>query len=209
MYCPTLFREERIEVLHGLMKAYPLATLITSGPNGLEANLIPFSLHEGGEKGVLRAHLARANSQLEALRGGADTLVVFQGPESYVTPSWYPSKAEHGKVVPTWNFVMVQARGSLRVIDDPDWILAQVKQLTLNQEGGRAQPWKVEDAPANFVAGQLKAIVGIELSIESLVGKWKVSQNRSPVDRQGVMEGLRAEGQCPAMLAEMEQNPGR
>src|SRR5690606_21912162 len=110
MHCPRMFREERLEVLHGLMAGYPLATLITSGAAGIEANLIPFSLHEGGKYGILRAHLARNNTQLDALRQGAETLVVFQGPESYVTPSWYPAKAEHGKVVPTWNFVMVQAR---------------------------------------------------------------------------------------------------
>lgn len=147
MHCPSMFREERLDVLHGLISAHPLATLITAGSNGLMANLIPFSLHNGGEHGVLRAHLARGNKQLEALREVTEALVVFQGPDCYVTPSWYPSKAEHGKVVPTWNFAMVQARGKPQVIDDADWVLAQVEQLTNNQEKGRTHPWKVSDAP--------------------------------------------------------------
>ena len=205
MHCPSMFREERLEVLHALITGHPLATLITAGSAGIEANLIPFSLHEGGNYGVLRAHLARNNKQLEALRQGASTLVVFQGPQSYVTPSWYPAKAEHGKVVPTWNFVMVQARGIPRVIDDPQWILQQVNGLTDAMEASREQPWGVQDAPENYIAGQLKAIVGIEIPIRTLEGKWKTSQNRSAADHQGVIDGLRSEGLCPAMVATMEQ----
>lgn len=205
MHCPSMFREERQEVLHGLMSAHPLATLITSGSDGLVANLIPFSLHEGGERGILRAHLARGNKQLDALREGAETLVVFQGPECYVTPSWYPSKAEHGKMVPTWNYAVVQVRGKPKVIDEPQWVLAQIEQLTNNHEGGRKNPWKVSDAPNDFISAQLKAIVGIEIPILSIEGKWKASQNRLPADRQGVIDGLRDEGNCPAMVTLMEQ----
>lgn len=200
MHCPSMFKEERLEVLHGLMSAHPLATLITSGSDGLIANLIPFSLHYGGDYGILRAHLARGNKQLDALREGAETLVVFQGPECYVTPSWYPSKAEHGKVVPTWNYAMVQARGKPQVFDERGWVLAQIEQLTGNHEGGRKHPWKVSDAPDDFIAAQLKAIVGFEIPILSIEGKWKTSQNRLPADRQGVIEGLRTEGSCPAMV---------
>ena len=204
MHCPSMFREERLDVLHSLMMRHPLATLITAGSAGIEANLVPFSLHEGGEYGVLRAHLARNNKQLDALRQGADTLVVFQGPESYVTPSWYPAKAAHGKVVPTWNFVMVQARGAPRVVDEPEWVLAQVTRLTNDRETVRERPWGVHDAPQDYVAGQLKAIVGIEIPVTSLEGKWKTSQNRSVADRQGVIDGLRSEGLGPDMLEIME-----
>lgn len=204
MHCPKMFKEERLEVLHGLMRAHPLATVITAGSGGLMANLIPFSLHDGGEHGVLRAHLARGNRQLDELREGAETLLLFQGPECYVTPSWYPSKAEHGKVVPTWNFAMVQVRGTPRVIDDASWLLAQVEQLTAGHENGRKHPWKVSDAPADFIAAQLKGIVGIEIPVLSIEGKWKLSQNRLPADRLGVIEGMREEGGCPAMVALME-----
>jgi transcriptional regulator len=205
MHCPSMFREERLDVLHGLISAHPLATLITAGSNGLMANLIPFSLHNGGEHGVLRAHLARGNKQLEALREVTEALVVFQGPDCYVTPSWYPSKAEHGKVVPTWNFAMVQARGKPQVIDDADWVLAQVEQLTNNQEKGRTHPWKVSDAPDDYIATQLKGIVGFEISIHAIEGKWKMSQNRQPTDSQGVIDALRNEKSCPSMLETMER----
>lgn len=204
MYCPSMFREDRLEVLHQLIRRYPLATLITSGSGGLMANLVPFSLHGGGAFGVLRAHLARGNTQLDALREGAEALVVFQGPESYVTPSWYPSKAAHGKVVPTWNFTMVQVRGRPQVFDDAQWLLAQVQQLTEQHEAGRGDPWKLADAPDDFIAAQLKAIIGFEIPIRAIEGKSKLSQNRLPADRQGVIDGLRAEGNCPAMLEMME-----
>jgi len=204
MHCPSMFKEERLNVLHNLISAHPLATLITAGSNGLMANLIPFTLHVGGEHGILRAHLARGNKQLDALREGAEALVVFQGPECYVTPSWYPSKAENGKVVPTWNFAMVQARGNPQVFDDATWVRAQIDEMTNNHESQRERPWKVSDAPEDFIAVQLKAIVGIEIPISSIEGKWKVSQNRLPADRQGVIDGLRAEQICPPMLAAME-----
>jgi transcriptional regulator len=197
-----MFREERLEVLHALMREHPLATLITTGDNGLTANLIPFSLH--GD--VLRAHLARNNKQLDDLRAGAEALIVFQGPHSYITPSWYPSKAEHGKVVPTWNFVMVQARGTPQVMDDVDWLREQVGQMTANLESQRAEPWSVSDAPEDFIATQLRAIVGVEIPIRSLEGKWKISQNRSEADRQGVIQGLTSENRCPEMHRLMESD---
>lgn len=205
MYCPAIFREERLDVLHGLVAAHPLATLVTAGSGGLTVNLIPFSLHAGGEQGILRAHLARANRQLDALREGAEALVVFQGPQCYVTPSWYPAKAEHGKVVPTWNYAMVQVRGVPRVIDDVAWLQKQVDQLTDHLERGRQPPWKTSDAPDDYIAAQLKGIVGVEIPIHSIEGKWKVSQNRLPADRQGVIDGLRVAQACPAMLDLMEQ----
>lgn len=194
MYVPPAYRETRAEVLHALVRAHPLGTLVTAGAAGLTANLIPFDLVETAGGTVLRAHLARANPQCEDLRAGAETLVIFQGPEAYVTPSWYAAKAEHGRVVPTWNYAVVQVRGRPQVFDAPDWLAAQVGRLTEGHEAGRAHPWAVSDAPETFIAGQLRAIVGLEIPIERIEGKWKMSQNRSEADRSGVAEGLRAEG---------------
>jgi transcriptional regulator len=131
---------------------------------------------------------------VEALRSGAETLVVFQGPEAYITPSWYAAKEEHGRVVPTWNYVVVQARGTPRLIEDGGWIRAQIGELTASQENWRPEPWKVSDAPEPFILGQIGGIVGVEIPIASIEGKWKVSQNRSAADRKGVEDGLRREG---------------
>ncbi len=194
MYQPTAFREERLEVLHGLIRAHPLATLITAGSGGLMANLVPFTLVDTNDKGTLRCHIAKANPQINALRAGAETLVVFHGPQAYITPSWYASKKEHGRVVPTWNYAVVQVRGTPLVIDDPQWLRLQIDALTSAQEDQRAEPWRVTDAPEAFIDGQLKAIIGVEIPILSIEGKWKVSQNRSAADRQGVYEGLQIEG---------------
>jgi transcriptional regulator len=194
MYQPQVFREENLETLHAFIRAHPLATLITSGSGGLLANLVPFTLVDGGEKRTLRAHVAKANDQVAALRSGADTLVVFQGPDAYITPSWYASKREHGRVVPTWNYAVVQTRGTPRLIDDPNWIRSQLHALTASQEQKRSTPWHVSDAPEPFISGQIEAIIGVEIPIATIEGKWKVSQNRSAADRQGVEEGLRKEG---------------
>lgn len=194
MYVPPAYRETHAEVLHALVRAHPLGTLVTAGAAGLTANLIPFDLVETAGGMVLRAHLARANPQCDDLRAGAETLVIFQGPEAYVTPSWYAAKAEHGRVVPTWNYAVVQVRGRPLVFDAPDWLAAQVGRLTEGHEAGRAHPWAVSDAPEAYITGQLRAIVGLEIPIERIEGKWKMSQNRSEADRSGVAEGLRAEG---------------
>jgi transcriptional regulator len=196
MYRPPAFREDRPEVLHQLIDSHRLGTLVTHGASGLVANLVPFSLHRAlGPHGTLRAHLARANDQYSDLAQGNEVLVIFQGPENYITPSWYESKKEHGKVVPTWNYVVVQARGRPVVIDDPAWLRAQIGELTDAHEGPRAQPWSVSDAPEEFVAAQLKGIFGIEIEIDRIEGKWKVSQNRPESDRTGVADGLAAEGE--------------
>jgi transcriptional regulator len=194
MYQPSAFREDRLETLHELIRAHPLATLITAGSGGLIANLVPFIVVSSGDKGTLRAHIAKANDQVAALQAGAETLVVFQGPEAYISPSWYPSKKEHGQVVPTWNYVVVQARGTPRVIDDAAWLRVQIEALTSSQESRRSEPWRVTDAPPTFVDKQIKAIIGIEIPIVTIQGKWKVSQNRSDADRRGVYEGLTKEG---------------
>lgn len=185
--------------MHALIRAHPLGTLITAGPGGLIANLVPFTLVDGGDRGTLRAHVARANDQVEPLRAGAETLVLFQGPEAYITPSWYPVKKEHGRVVPTWNYVVVQARGKPRVIEDPAWLRAQLSELTSRQEAPRPDPWKIADAPEEYIEAQIKAIIGIEIPILKIEGKWKVSQNRSAADRQGVCQGLREDGGNEAM----------
>jgi len=208
MYCPSRFRETRPDVLQRLVADHPLATLITAGRQGLLANLIPFSFQPGGEHGTLRAHLARANPQAEALREAAEVLVLFQGPAAYVTPAWYPSRAQHGKVVPTWNYVMVQARGKPRVVDDAAWLHAQVDALTRQQESRRLHPWQVADAPPDFIAAQLGAIFGLEIPIAAIEGKWKLSQNRQPADREGVRQGLKTESACPSMAGMMEGQSG-
>jgi transcriptional regulator len=194
MYRPPAFREDRLEVLHALMQSHRLGTLVTAATDGLNANLIPFTLDAGrGDKGVLRAHMARANDQVAALREGGEALVIFQGPEAYITPSWYATKREHGKVVPTWNYVVVQAWGIPQVIDDAEWLRVQINELTRAQEGTRAEPWHVSDAPEEFVAAQIRGIIGLEIPIAKIEGKWKVSQNRPEADRRTVVDGLRAE----------------
>jgi len=204
VYRPPAFREDRLDVLHALIRANPLAMLVTAGEGGLMANPIPFLIDpEGAEKGLLRAHLAKANDQIAALRSGTEALVLFQGPEAYVTPSWYPSKQEHGKVVPTWNYVTVHAWGTPRVIDDPDWLRGQIGALTAAQEAQRSHPWAVGDAPADFIGAQIKGIVGLEIPVERIEGKWKVSQNRPAADRHGVIDGLRAGRPEQALMADL------
>ncbi len=191
MYQPPHFREDDPGVQHALIRAHPLGLLITAGASGLIANSVPFHLDaEASEKGTLRLHLARANGQWRDIAAGAPVLAVFQGANSYVTPSWYKTKAETGKVVPTWNYAMVQARGPARVIEDAGWLLAQINGITGEHEGQRERPWSVGDAPDDFICAQLKGIIGIEIEIAEIEGKWKVSQNRPVADREGVANGL-------------------
>ena len=192
MYLPAHFEEKRPEVLHELIRAHPLGLLVTQSAAGLQANTVPFVLDAdpAGGPGILRAHVARANPLWRETRCDAQSLVVFQGPQAYISPSFYASKAEHGKVVPTWNYVMVQARGPLRAIEDAAWLHAFVTRLTDRHEAPRTKPWAVSDAPADYIATMLRAIVGIEIVLTALTGKWKVSQNRSQADREGVARGL-------------------
>jgi len=199
MYTPPAFRENRLDTLHALIAAHPLATLVTAGTDGLNANLIPFTIAtERGEKGTLRAHMAKANDQIKSLRESSEALVIFQGPESYITPSWYVSKAEHGKVVPTWNYVVVQVWGRPHLIDNAEWLRVQIDELTRTQEQTRDAPWHVADAPPSFIESQVRGIIGLEIPITRIEGKWKVSQNRPEADRRSVVTGLRDEG-SPAM----------
>jgi transcriptional regulator len=196
MYLPSHFEEKRAEVLHAALLAHPLGLLITQGHDGaLDANPIPFILDVDADgMRVLRGHVARANPLWREARGDVESLIVFQGPQAYVSPGWYATKAETGKVVPTWNYVMVQARGPLCVRDDAAWLHAFVTRLTDTHEAPRAAPWAVSDAPADYIATMLRAIVGIEIPVASLTGKWKVSQNRSAADREGVARGLAEQG---------------
>mgnify|MGYP003394344315 CR=1 FL=1 len=201
MYIPKQFEETDVEVLHELIRIKPLATLVTLNAGGLEANHIPFILSaETKPYGTLSGHVARSNPLWQDHPADTDVLVIFHGAESYITPSWYASKAESGKVVPTWNYVSVQAKGRLRVIHEPDWILSQLESLTAHNEAGFEHPWAVADAPHEFTRKLLDVIVGIEIEITELKGKWKVSQNRSDQDRASVVSGLTNTGQ-PEMAA--------
>lgn len=204
MYRPPLFREDRIEVQHALIRAHPLGLLVSAGPGGLMANPVPFVLHAAAsERGTLHCHFARANPHWSELSAVDECLVIFQGPQVYVTPSWYETKRETGKVVPTWNYATVHVWGRPRVIDDVVWLRENVEDLTRMNEAALPAPWKVEDAPADFVASQLKAIVGIEIPVGRIEGKWKVSQNRPEADRAGVVAGLRAQGGEAAIMADL------
>jgi len=200
MYEPPLHREDDLAKQHALIRARPLGLMVSHGALGLTANAVPFLLAaEASRLGTLRAHLARANPQWRDLRENGEALVVFQGPDHYVSPSWYATKRETHKVVPTWNYVMVQARGKAVVHEDDAWLCAQITALTAGQEAGREQPWAVSDAPEDFIALQRRAIVGIEIEIVDIRGKWKVSQNRGAADRAGVIAGLETLGDAGAL----------
>jgi transcriptional regulator len=192
MYLPPHFREERPEVLRALMRAHPLATLVTLAGGGLVANHLPLLYDpEPGEFGTLRGHVARANPLWREHPPGAEVLAVFTGPDAYISPSWYPSKDATRKAVPTWNYAAVHAWGPFTVKDDAVWLRQHVEQLTDSQEAGRRHRWRVTDAPDDYIAGMVKAIVGFEIPVRRLQGKWKMSQNRPPEDRAGVVAALR------------------
>ncbi len=200
MYVPSHFAETRIEVLHQLVHEHSLGALVTLGSDGLEANHMPFELDaEPAPLGTLQAHVARGNPVWRDFSKDVEALVLFQGPQAYITPSWYQTKRETGKVVPTYNYIVVHAHGPMRVAEDPGWLRALVERLTNRYEAARPVPWKVADAPADFLEKQLRAIVGLEIPIRRLVGKWKVSQNRPEADREGVVQGLREMGDANAL----------
>jgi len=207
MYVPAHFEETRLAVLHDLVRNHPLATLVTLDQDGLNANHIPIELDpEPSPLGTLRGHVSRANPMWRDFSADVGTLVIFQGPETYITPSWYQTKQESGKVVPTWNYAVVHAYGPLRIVEDPVWLRALVERLTDRHEAQRAEPWEVADAPEDYIKGQLGGIVGIEIPIARLIGKWKVSQNRPDADRKGVVQGLQelgmSDGGCMADLVD-------
>ena len=191
MYLPAHFTEDRVKVLHELIRERPLGTLVTLAAGGLNANHVPFEIDaEPAPYGTLRCHVARANPVWRDFSPGVEALVIFQGPKTYVSPSWYPSKQATGEVVPTYNYVIVHGYGAMKILNDREWLRGLVTRLTNRFESGRAGPWQVTDAPAGFIDKQLAAIVGIEISLTKLLGKWKVSQNRSNDDREGVIRAL-------------------
>jgi transcriptional regulator len=205
MYLPKHFAEDDIAEMHALMRANPLATLVSHGPEGLEANHIPLLLDATGPCGTLQGHVARANPLWQAGSVAGEVLVVFQGDESYISPSGYATKAAHGKVVPTWNYTAVHAYGELQVIDDPDWIFGQISALTATHEAALPQPWAVTDAPADYIDKMLGAIVGIEITITRLLGKWKVSQNQPAENRASLIAALEGAGDPMAGLIRQKQ----
>jgi len=191
MYIPRANEEKRISVMQALMVSHPLGTLVTLGASGLFASHVPMVLEVGDSQfGVLRCHISRANTQWRDFVPTVDALAIFAGHQHYVSPTWYPGTKEHGKEVPTWNYVVVHAYGPLQVIEDEQWLLTNVEKLTNIHEAGSPVPWRVSDAPVDFIRSQLKGIVGLELPIRRLEGKWKVSQNRTEKDREGVVAGL-------------------
>ena len=201
MYTPDHFREDRPEVLHDAVRRIGFATLVTEG---LDANHLPMLLQASEGKHVLRGHVARANPVWK--KGEGSALAVFLGPHAYVSPNWYPSKAETGKAVPTWNYIAVHARGPVRWIQDTEWLRNHVGQLSAAHEAGRDVPWMISDAPVNYIDSMLRGIVGFELAIETLEGKWKLSQNREPADHAGAREGLKRDGRMDVARL-MDQEP--
>ena len=192
MYNPASFAEARPDVLYAFIRAHPLGTLVTNGPDGPEATHLPLCLDAGA--GLLRCHMARANSQWRRLQSGGRALVIFAGADHYITPNWYPSKREHGKVVPTWNYVAVHVEGTARLFEDTPSLIRHLNELTDSQEARFPEPWSVADAPPDYVEGLTKTIVGVEIAMDRIEGKWKASQNRSTADRQSVIAALDALG---------------
>ena len=192
MYRPAAFRQDDLTALHAQIESTGLALLTSNGPAGLQATHLPLLLEPGeGEFGTLYGHFARANPHWQALTG-QEALAVFSGPDAYVHPGWYPGKAEHGRVVPTWNYIAVHAWGPVETFDEPARLLELLARLTARHEAGRPRPWSLDDAPAEYIERQLRAIVGFALPIRRLEGQWKLSQNRQADDRAGVREGLAA-----------------
>jgi transcriptional regulator len=211
MYVPSHFAEQRPEVMHAHMERHPLATVVGVTVKGIQANHIPLIFEPtGGTAGTLKGHIARANSLWRDLKGGAEVVAIFQGASHYISPNWYPTKHEHGKVVPTWNYAVVHARGRLTWTQDATWLREFLETLTDRQERQYEFPWRVSDAPESYIQQMLAAIVGFEIGIESLTGNWKVSQNRSKADRAGVVASLNesddgAAREMAALVAEPEK----
>jgi transcriptional regulator len=194
MYQPDHFRVNDVPQMHALMRASPFATLVSSGSGGLYASHLPTVLKDDGPYGIIECHLARPNLHWRDLAEGSEALMIFHGPEGYITPNWYPSKAQHGKAVPTWNFAVVHAYGCPEVMQEGDWLLRHVTELTAQQESSEARPWVPSDAPATYIEVILRGIVGFRFAITRLEGKWKMSQNRELQDQVGAVKGLTKRG---------------
>ena len=191
MYAPHQFREERRDVLVAAMRDIQLAAVVTPGPDGLLATHVPVVVREQADDLVLEFHVARQNPHWQL--AGANSLMIFQGPQAYIHPGWYESKTEHGRVVPTWTYVMVHAHGLLEAMETEDELLAHLNQLTDQNEARREKPWAVQDAPEKYIHGMTRAIVGLRMTVEKLEGSWKLNQHKNEADRMGVMSGLSAE----------------
>ncbi len=204
MYTPASFREERLDVLHGLIDAHPLGALVRQGDDGLCADHLPFEIAAPTPEapfGILRAHVARANPLWRAPPGQEECMVIFQGPHAYITPAWYAEKQRSGKEVPTFNYAVVHAHGPLRAIDDAAWLMGLLERLTARHEADQAAPWRISDAPAEYIEKMLNAIVGIEIALTRITGKWKLGQNRSMQDQASMAHGLSLGKQASAARA--------
>jgi len=192
MFVPDHFRVDDVAQMHALMRGRPFAALVSAGASGLYGSHLPTVLKDDGEFGVIECHLSRANPHWRDLAAGGEAMMIFQGADGYITPNWYPTKAETGKVVPTWNYAIVHAYGQPEVKDDREWLKRHVGELTTQQEKGEAQPWKLSDAPDSYIDVMTRGIVGFRFAITRLQGKWKMSQNREKPDWEGVVRGLEA-----------------
>jgi transcriptional regulator len=212
MYIPKHFEERDTDVLHALIRSHPLGAWVTYVDDALQVNHIPFLVDATrGAHGTLVGHVARANGIWRTFSKSIASIVIFQGPQTYITPSWYASKREHGKAVPTWNYAVVHAHGVPQAIEDKEWLLGHVTALSAFHESQRTDPWRVYDAPADYIDTMLKSIVGIEIPTTSIAGKWKTSQNRSLPDKLGTIAGLRERGDEVAlkMAALVERHVAR
>ena len=199
MYCPEHFEQRSIQEMHALIRTYPLATLIMQTSQGIRVNHIPMRLSAEAEPhGVLSGHMPKSNSVWQEHDTDSPAIAVFHGPQAYITPSWYVSTKRHGKVVPTWNYTTVHAHGRVNVIQDRSWLMSHLEQLTDQMESSFEQPWSVSDAPKDYTDKLVEHLVGIEILIDRLEGKWKVSQNRPTEDRAGVSKGLKDDGGAEA-----------
>jgi transcriptional regulator len=205
MYLPDHFRVEDVADMHALIRAHPLAALVSAGSSGLYGTHLPTVLKEEGGYGTIECHISRANPHWKDLAQGGEAMMIFQGPETYITPNWYRTKFETGKAVPTWNYAIVHAYGWPEVMNDKEWLRRHVGELTDQQERSEQHPWKLSDAPASYIEAMLRGIVGFRFSIARLEGKWKMSQNREPRDRVAVVDGLRtrADGEDAKVAAVM------
>ena len=207
MYLPSHFAAADPEALHQLVRAHPLGALVTHGEQGLDANHLPFEFDAGeGEHGILRAHVARNNPLWQEVKEGDEVLVIFKAVDGYVSPSWYPSKQAHHQQVPTWNYAVVHAHGRIRVRDDARFVRRLLASLTRVHEAAEPAPWKMADAPRDYIEAMVQAVVGIEIEVSQLVGKFKLSQNKEEGDQLGAVDALQAKGQT-ALAAAMQQSP--
>ena len=204
MYVPEHFKLGDVADQHALMRAYPFAALITNSEAGYEVTHLPTVIKSEGALGVVECHVSRANPHWREIAKGGRGLLIYTGPQAYITPGWYPSKAAHGKVVPTWNYAVVHAHGTAQIVDEREWLVRHVSELTDLQEAGTPTPWATSDAPGNFIEVMSRGIVGMRFTIERIEGKAKMSQNRELPDREGVVAGLKSRaGEGDAKVADL------